>query len=86
MKGNGITPESVRKAITTILDTVYEADYAAVPSLEETAAKYRRFEDIPKEIARLRKEMLQAAEALEFERAAELRDQMLALESKALEA
>ncbi|MCX7012539.1 MAG: excinuclease ABC subunit UvrB [Candidatus Sumerlaeota bacterium] len=85
-KQRGITPESVRKAITTILDTVYEADYAAIPAADETPAAYRRFDDLPKEIARLRQEMLHAAEALEFERAAELRDRLLALEKTALEA
>jgi len=81
---NGITPESVRKQITTILDTVYEADYAEIPEAAESSANYVALspETLAEEIKRLRKEMRGAAERLEFERAADLRDRMLALEKQ----
>jgi excinuclease ABC subunit B len=82
---NGITPESVRKSITNILDTVYEADYARIPMAAEDQAEYIGLEDFPRQIERLRKEMKKAAEALEFERAAELRDRLLALERRFFE-
>ena len=85
-KKNGITPESVRKSITTILDTVYEADYADTVSIAaEDQGEYISFNDIPKEIARLRKEMKIVAAKLDFEKAAELRDEMLALEKQLIE-
>ncbi|GIX44993.1 MAG: UvrABC system protein B [Candidatus Sumerlaea sp.] len=79
---HGITPESVRKEIKTILDTVYEADYVEVPIAAEAEAEYIPAEEIPKRIEQLRKEMREAASKLEFERAAELRDQILVLEEK----
>jgi excinuclease ABC subunit B len=82
---NGITPESVRKSITTILDTVYEADYAAPLMAAEDAADYVALEDLPRRLKDLRKEMKKAAGALEFERAAELRDQMLAMQKQAFD-
>ena len=81
---HNITPESVRKTIGNILDTVYEADYTAVPLAAEESAEYVSLADLPKQIETLRRDMTKAAQALEFERAAELRDKMLALEKKAL--
>ncbi len=85
-KEHGITPESIRKSITTILDTGYEADYADTASIAaEDGAEYISFNDIPKEIARLRKEMQKAARKLDFEAAAEMRDEMLALEKQLIE-
>ncbi len=82
-RANGITPESVRKQITNILDTVYEADYATVPMVAEPEEKYLADPAaLAKEIKKLRKQMLDAAAKLDFERAAELRDKMFALEKK----
>jgi len=43
-----------------------------------------RPEDVPRVAAELREEMREAAAALDFERAAELRDRLRALESGAL--
>ncbi|OPZ11612.1 MAG: UvrABC system protein B [candidate division BRC1 bacterium ADurb.BinA364] len=84
-KEHGIEPESVRKSITTILDTIYEADYAEIPMVAEETETYISAADFPKEIERLKKEMKKAAEALEFERAAELRDRMLEMERRFIE-
>jgi excinuclease ABC subunit B len=41
--------------------------------------------DLQKEIKKLKKQMLEAAQELEFEKAAELRDRMLELEKESLE-
>jgi excinuclease ABC subunit B len=79
---NGITPESIRKAIGSPLIEVYEADYATVPAHapDELAAGHVAADDVPRIAAELRQAMREAAEALDFERAAELRDRLRALE------
>lgn len=79
---HGITPETVRKEIKTILETVYEADYPEIPMAAEEHAEYLAASEVPKLIERLRKEMHEAAAKLEFERAAELRDQILYYEEQ----
>jgi excinuclease ABC subunit B len=82
---HGITPESIKKDIRNILGTVYEMDYVTVPMAAEKKALYKVKKDIPKQIKKLKKEMIEAARSLEFEKAAELRDLMLALEREELE-
>ncbi len=67
---HGITPESVRKAIGSPLVEIYEADYTTVSLPEEADTGSGT------NLAELRREMREAAEALEFERAAELRDRI----------
>jgi excinuclease ABC subunit B len=81
---NGITPESIRKAIHNILGSVYEADYVTVPLAAEKTMPYGAGEEIPDVIVRLKREMKQAAEALEFEKAAEIRDQIKELKNMML--
>jgi excinuclease ABC subunit B len=78
-KDHGITPQGVVKRIKDIIDTEYDMDSErAQLKAAQTQAKYFAMseKDVAKEIARLEKEMLQAAKNLEFERAAELRDQL----------
>jgi len=70
-----ITPESIRKNIRSILETVYEADYFTVPTAEEAPGEYLTPEEIPRRIVALEAAMKKAAAELDFERAAELRDQ-----------
>jgi excinuclease ABC subunit B len=82
---HGITPESIKKDIKNILGTVYEMDYVTVPIAAERQALYKAQKDIPRQIKKLKKEMIEAARNLEFEKAAELRDRMLALEREELE-
>jgi excinuclease ABC subunit B len=81
---HGITPKSIVKSIKNILDTVYEADYVTVPLEKKDILEEASLEDLPKQIQQLRSEMREAAARLEFERAAELRDRILALEEKLL--
>ena len=73
---NNITPESIRKTIHNILGSVYEANYATVPLVAEGKIPYDSEQEIPAVIARLKQEMKQAAAELEFEKAAEVRDQI----------
>jgi excinuclease ABC subunit B len=80
---NGITPESIKKGIGELLSSVYEHDYVAVPEVEEDKeARYRSLDDIEAEAKALEKQMREAAKALEFERAAELRDRIRRLRAK----
>ena len=80
-KEHGITPESIQKDIYNVLESVYEADYAAVPSVSESDVTFESLDELEKIIHGLEKEMTQAAEDLAFERAAELRDQIRELRS-----
>ena len=81
---HGITPETVRKSLRTILDDIAEQDYAELPVAAEALAEYAGPAALHAEIARLREEMLQAAAALEFEEAARLRDRIVLLEKQGL--
>jgi excinuclease ABC subunit B len=81
-----ITPASVQKAIPDILQSIYEADYVTVPKVAEKPGDYVSLLEIPRLIARLKKEMREAASQLDFERAAEIRDRIKSLEQQELEA
>ncbi|MDY0270262.1 excinuclease ABC subunit UvrB [Trichloromonas sp.] len=82
---HGITPETVKKSLRSILEDIAEKDYVELPLVVEEAAEYGSLEKLKKEITRIRKEMLAAAADLDFEKAAELRDRMLALEKRELQ-
>jgi len=77
---HGITPETVRRQILDLRGSIYEADYAEIPA----AAEGPEPEDLRATIEALRARMLTAAEAMEFEKAAALRDQIRALEQRDL--
>ena len=83
-KKHGITPQSVQKALASPLIKVYEADYVDVPVVAEENQEYLSPQQLAKLIDQTRKEMQQAAAALEFEEAATLRDRLHALEQQAL--
>jgi excinuclease ABC subunit B len=72
---NGITPESIKRSIHDILDSVYERDHVRVDTglAEEGAGIGHNFEA---HLADLQKRMLDAAGNLEFEEAARLRDEI----------
>jgi excinuclease ABC subunit B len=80
---NGITPESIRKSIGELLSSVYEHDYVEIAEPGEDAeARYRSLDDLEAEIKALEKQMREAAKALEFEKAAELRDRLKKLRAR----
>ena len=83
-KRHSITPESIRKALSSPLVKVYEADHVTVPIVSEDSEEYIAARDLPKLIEQTRKEMKAAAAALDFEQAAELRDRVQDLERRAL--
>jgi excinuclease ABC subunit B len=82
---HGITPETVKKSLRTIFEDVAEKDYVELPQVAEGEEAYRSPEQLKKAIARCKKEMLAAAADLNFEKAVELRDKMLALEKRELQ-
>jgi len=82
---NNITPESIKKSISNVLGSIYEADYVTVPTEIKGKIIPTREEDLPVLIARLTKEMKQAAKNMEFEHAAELRDELKELNKILLE-
>ena len=74
---HGITPETIVKSIEDVLGSVWERDYIKVPeAAAEPEEIYGTPEEVDREIRRLEKEMRRAAEKLEFETAAELRDRI----------
>jgi len=86
---HGITPQTVRKKISSLRDSIWEADYVTVAKRgerEERAAPQVPAHEIPALVEALRREMREAAAKLEYERAAELRDRIRALDQERLRA
>jgi excinuclease ABC subunit B len=80
-EANGITPRTVESAITSLHESLYEADYVTVPKAADLDFTPDELRD---QVQALRAEMKAAAEDLDFERAAEIRDRIKALEEGAL--
>jgi excinuclease ABC subunit B len=83
---HGITPRSVVKRIASLRDSIWEADYVTVPRRKERPEPEVPLHELERVVADLRREMAEASAALEFERAAELRDRIRALEAERLAA
>ncbi len=82
---HGITPKTIQKRISSLRDSVWEQDYVTVPTRDERARGLGvPLHELPQLIASLRDEMRAASRALEFERAAELRDRIRELEAERL--
>jgi len=82
---HGITPETVKKSFSSILESIEEKDYVTQPAgVGEAGEEYIAPKEIPKLVKKLRKEMLAAAKELDFEKAARLRDRVKKLEGMEL--
>ena len=83
---NGITPETVQRAILDLSGSPFEAEYhdVALPSGDEAEEVVFVGSELAARIADLRDDMKAAAEKLEFEKAADLRDLIHKLERQEL--
>lgn len=77
---HGITPETIQKDITRIFDFENEKQVTAVDHVAEALETYKSLDDIDAAVNSLEKDMHEAAKNLEFEKAADLRDRIRALQ------
>ena len=75
-KKNNISATSIKKGITDILGSIYERDYTKIDI--DTSIGH----NLKKHLKSLKKKMKEAAENLEFEEAAKIRDEIRKLEAK----
>jgi excinuclease ABC subunit B len=93
-KEHKITPRSVQRAILDLKGSPVDADYVDLTTVPLAEGKKKKkgggsllaVGDVPKAVADLRKQMHAAAEELDFEKAAALRDRIKALEAYELAA
>ena len=76
---HGITPATIVKDIDDVLSSVYERDYVTVPVVRDERATFRTQAELDAHLATLEADMRTAAENLEFEKAATLRDRVRGL-------
>ena len=82
---NNVTPRGVHKRIKDLIDGVYSIESAQQDlKAAQVKARYDAMSEpqLTKEIKRLEKKMLSAAKNLEFEQAAQYRDELKTLKSK----
>jgi excinuclease ABC subunit B len=76
---HGITPETIKRAILDLGPATGTQDYYAVPKGPTKAEPAKNPLEVREQVESLRQAMFAAAEALDFEKAARLRDQIRAL-------
>ena len=82
-KENNITPETIKRDISDILESIYENDRVNVDL--ESAEKHLVGNNLKKHLEELKKNMMDFADDLNFEEAAKLRDEIKRLENNELE-
>jgi excinuclease ABC subunit B len=88
-KEHGITPKSIQKAVTDIMDGAHRlspAERAEELKVAEQTAQYQHMTpvELGKTITEMENQMIRHAELLEFEEAADMRDQIKQLREQAL--
>jgi excinuclease ABC subunit B len=78
---HGITPQTIRKEIRKVIEATRVAEEKAPYGVSNVSSKMSKTER-QKLLAKLEKEMKQAAKELQFERAAQLRDLILELKTE----
>ena len=81
---NNITPTTIKRDISNIIDRIYENDRVNV-ELDSPTDNNLVGNNLKKHIESLRKKMIGFAENLDFEQAARIRDEIKKLESKEIE-
>jgi len=86
-EANGITPRTIVNNIDASLVEMYSPEWAVVPEIDTPSKSHRDDDLLPAlelsdRISELRRQMMEAAEKLEYERAAELRDRIKRLERR----
>ena len=82
---NGITPQTIIKGIDEVLTSVYERDYLDYTKIPEEKDIYLSPLKRKKRMEELEKLMKEVAKALEFEKAAQFRDELNKLKKRELE-
>ena len=82
---HGITPQSIVKGIDEVLTSVYERDYLDYTRISEDKDIYLSPQRRKKRMDELAKLMKEASAALEFEKAAAYRDELIKLKKRELE-
>jgi excinuclease ABC subunit B len=82
---NNITPQSIRKRIDEVMNSLYERDYLDYTRITEEKAAYLSADKRKKKLEELEKLMKDAARNLEFEKAAALRDELARIKKRDLE-
>ena len=79
-EAHGIVPQTIRKDIRSVIDSIAREGQGREQLSTQTVAKMknREYQDL---ISQLEREMREAAKALEFEQAAQLRDLLLEIKS-----
>ncbi len=80
-KENGITPQTIKKNVEDVLEGVFKADTDQSRVTAKINRKPMTGANLKTHLDALRKDMLKAAENLEFEEAARLRDEVKRLET-----
>jgi excinuclease ABC subunit B len=83
---HGITPATIKSSIKDIMETVYEKDYVEpVLKAAEPEIAFVDLADLRRKIAVYEKDMYRAADELNFEEAARLRDLVRAMKERELQ-
>jgi hypothetical protein len=83
-EANGITPQSIVKAIDDVMSSVYERDYVTPAATLDGTERFHNQQQLDAYIASLQSEMRAAAANLDFEKAATLRDDIRRLRNPEL--
>jgi excinuclease ABC subunit B len=77
-QAHGITPKGVSKRVMDLIDGVYQPESGEAAKASQTLRSYGAMseKELSRELKRVEREMLEAARNLEFEQAAQLRDQL----------
>ena len=82
---NGITPETIKKNVTDVLEGVFESDTDLSRITARVNNTPKPGQNLEKHLEELRKRMFELAENLDFEEAASIRDEIKRLEDTDLE-